>query len=552
MTNGLQNVKVWALALATVAMTVGVSAQQSGTSTAQSTPPAGQATAPAGQATAQAGQALPIERYTVGQAKPPATPGVTVQQLTLDQAIQIALDHNLNLQSAKLNPLIQDYSLVSARAAFRPSITGSFSNNHSSNPVTSSLDGAKTTVTNISQSYRTGLSERLPWYGGQLSLSFNNGRSSTNNVNSIRNPTFSSSFSANYSQPLLAGFKIDNQRSALQTQTIQRQITDIQLQTTIENTKASVRTAYWNLRQAIERIQIQQMSLNLSQRQLDDDKVKVEIGTMAPIQTTTAEVQVAQNQQAVLNARIQWQTAELALKQLLVSGPDDPLYRQTIDPTDQPTFAQVQVDIPKAVQTAMANRTDIVQQRKSLEVTDINLSVTKNNTLPSLSLSTSYQLSGTGGPTASRNGNPAVPGGYLDALGQIGNLAAPTWTLGFNFSYPIGMASAKAAFARAQLQEQQAKQNLKVTELTIATDVTNAGLAVQNTYLQLQAAQTAREAAERNADAEQTRFDVGMSNPYNVATALNNLTSARLSELNATIAYVNAVAEFERVQRVGR
>jgi outer membrane protein len=547
MKNGLQNVKVWALAAATVAMTAGLSAQQTGTSTAQTTPPAGQV-----QTVGPAGQVVPIEKYTVGQAKPPETPGVPVQELTLDQAIQIALDHNLDLQVAKLNPLIQDYNLVSARAVFRPTISGSFNNNHQSQPVTSTLDGAKSSVTNISQSYSTGLSQRLPWYGGQLSLTFNSGRSSTNSVNTVRNPTFSSSFRANYSQPLLAGFKTDSQRSALETQTIQRQITDIQLQTTIENTKASVRTAYWALRQAIERIQIQKMSLDLSQRQLDDDKVKVEIGTMAPIETTTAEVQVAQNQQALLNARIQWQTAELTLKRLLVSGPDDPLYKATIDPSDQPTFAQMQVDIPSAVQRALADRTDIVQQRKSLEVTDINLSVTKNSTLPDLSLSTSYSLSGSGGPQLARNGNPAVPGGYLDALSQIGNFAQPTWTLGFNFSYPIGMAAAKASFARAQLQEQQAKQNLKVTELTIATDVTNAGLAVQNTYLQLQAAQTAEEAAQRNADAEQTRFDVGMSNPYNVATALSNLTNARLSELSAIIAYVNAVAEYERVQRVGR
>jgi outer membrane protein len=550
MKNGLLNVKVWALALAAVAMTAGLSAQQAGTSTSQATPP-GQATAQPGQASAQPGQALPIENYTVGQAKPPETPGVPVQQLTLDQAIQIALDHNLNLQVAKLDPLIQDYNLVSARAAFRPTITGSFNNNHQLQPVTSTLDGATSQVTTISQTYTTGISQSLPWYGGQFSVTFNNGRSSTNSKNTIRNPTFSSSLRANYSQPLLAGFKTDNQRSALKTQTIQRQITDVQLQATIENTKASVRTAYWNLRQAIERIQIQKMALDLAQRQLDDDKVKVEIGTMAPIETTTAEVLVAQDQQALLNAQIQWQTAELTLKQLLVSGPSDPLYQDTIDPVDQPTFAQTQVDIPAAIQTALANRTDIIEQRKSLEATDINLAVTKNSTLPNLSLSTSYSLAGSGGPQLARNGSPAVPGGYLDALSQIGTLAQPTWTVGFNFSYPIGMASAKASFARAQLQEQQAKQNLKVTELNIVTAVTNAGLAVRNTYLQLQAAQTAREVAQRNADAEQTRFDVGMSNPYNVATALNNLTTARLSELNAIIAYINAVAQFELVQRVG-
>jgi outer membrane protein TolC len=67
----------------------------------------------------------------------------------------------------------------------------------------------------------------------------------------------------------------------------------------------------------------------------------------------------------------------------------------------------------------------------------------------------------------------------------------------------------------------------------------------------LLAAIKSREASERNAEAEQVRFDNGLSNNYNVALALNTLTSSRLSELSRLLAYVNAVAEFDRVQRVG-
>jgi outer membrane protein TolC len=141
--------------------------------------------------------------------------------------------------------------------------------------------------------------------------------------------------------------------------------------------------------------------------------------------------------------------------------------------------------------------------------------------------------------------------GYGTALSQLFGLDIPTWNVQLNFTYPLFMRQAKANFARAQLQADQAATQIKQQELTVSTQVTNAGYAVENTYKQYQAAQKAREVAERNAEAEQIRFEVGMSTNYNVVQAQTNLTTQRLAELRAVIAYLNAVAEFDRVQRVG-
>jgi len=530
-------------------LTATMSAQQ--TPPPQTPPPSGsvpqtmpQQQQPTGSATSA--NITAIAQYVVGQAKPPVTPGVPVKELTLDDAIQIALEKNLDLQVAKMNPLIQDYNLVQARAAYKPTLTGTFNQNHASSQSTNRLDGVVSLNISQAQQYNLGLNQRMQWYGGQLGLSFNNGRSYTNSSNSTFNPSYNSNLRVNYTQPLLANFKIDNQRNALKTNVIQRQMSDVALQSTIENTKSSVRNAYWALRQAIERIEIQRLSLLLAQQVVADNKVKVEIGTMAPIDQTTAEVQEAQSEQALLNAQVQWTTAELALKRLIVGGPDDDLYKSTLNPTTSPGFELQNVDIASAIQNATAQRTDIVQQRQNLDVSNLNLEVSKDATKPQLDLTGSYQLAGTGGLSSNQQGN------YFDALFALGTLNTPTWTVGLNFNYPIGMAAARASYARAEIQRNQAVEGIKVTELQIATEVTNAGLAVQNSWLQFQAAQKSRQAAEKNAAAEQTRFDVGMSNPYNVATALNNLTNARLGELQAIVNYVNAVAEFDRVQRVGR
>ncbi len=497
-----------------------------------------------------------IEPYVMGQAKPPVEPGASLRDMSLEQAIEIALENNLDLKVARMNPQIQDYSLQAARAAFKPTLSGNFNQNHSSQVSTSSLDGVSTIV-NQQQTYNTSLSQSLGKFGANYSVTFSSGRSTNNTAPNLRPISYSGSTRLNYTQPLLANFKIDNARNNVRTQQIQRQIVDIQLLERIENTKAGVRVAYWALRRAIEQVEIQRRALELSQRLLQDNRTKVEIGTMAPIDLVQNEATVANNEQALLNAKVSWQTAELAFKRLLVTGTEDPLYGQTIDPTEQPpAIEQVQVDIPGAIKTALEERTDIAQTKKNLESTSFTLALRKNATLPNLNLSGGYTLNGTGGNVYQRNQATGTKdltseSGYIDVLRGIGQLNQPTWTLGVNFTYPLGMVAQRAALAQAQIQYQQALANLKAQELSVSTDVTSAGLAVQNTYQQLLAARTARQAAERNAGAEQTRFDNGMSNMYNIAQAQNNLTAARVSELNSIIAYVNAIADYEKKQRIG-
>jgi outer membrane protein len=486
-----------------------------------------------------------VDRYVVGQAVPEPLPGTTLLPLTLEEAMDIALEKNLNLKAARMNPQIVDYNLASARAAFTPQLTSQYSYRDAASPNNNRLE-ERAIVNQIGQTYNFGVNQTLPWLGGRFSVNFNNQRQSTNSSQALRNPAFNSNFQMNYTQPLLRGFRVDDTRNQIRTLGVQRQIADIQLLTQIENLKANVRTAYWNLRQAIEQIEIQRRSLELAQRLLQENLTKVEIGTLAPIETTTSETQVANAEQALLNAQIQWRTAELALKQLLAEGPNDEIYGVTINPIDVPQMTVQSVDIQSAVQRALADRTDLVQARRNLDINRLSLEVTRDLTKPQLDLQAGYSVAGQNALL-----DDGTTTGYRTALSQTFGFELPTWNLQFNFTYPLFMRAAKANYARAQLQLQQSIAQLQAQELNVAAQVTNAGLAVENSYKQYLAAQKAREAAERNAEAEQTRFDVGMSTNYNVVQAQTNLTQQRLAELRAMIAYINALAEFERLQRVG-
>jgi len=493
--------------------------------------------------------------YVVGQALPPLDPGKTLVAMTLEQAVARALESNLDIQSARLDPVIQNYALRAARAAFSPTLNMTFGYNSATNQSTSQLDGGARTSTER-QTFNTSLSKTMPWYGGRLSANFNNSRTETNNAFATRNPSYNSTVSLNYAQPLLAGFRTDNQRAALETEQIQSRITDLRLLSQIENVRHQVRQAYWGLRATIEQIEIQRRNLAQAQQQLEENRIRVQLGRMTDLQLVQTEAQVASAEQSLLNAEIQWRNQEFAFKRLLLGGADDPLLAQTVNPTDQPVIVDQPVDIQAAIERALQERADLQQQRQQRDISTLNLDVTKSSTLPDVTLTAGYSLQGIGGDLFDRSGlggEPVLiqPGSYLDGLQAIRDFDTPTWSLTLNASYPLGTNVTRANLERARLQLRQAELALRSQELAILTQVTTAGLAVGNTFLQYEAARRSRQAAERNEETERLRYSVGVAINFEVVTAQNALTSARLSELQAIINHVNAIAEFERVQRVG-
>ena len=493
--------------------------------------------------------------YEVGTALPPLDAGGTLVEITLEDAIARALESNLDIQTARLSPQIQRYALRAAEAVFSPTLSSTYGYNNSTNQSTSQLDGGVRTKTER-QIYNASLSKTMPWYGGRLSADFNNNRTETNNAFSTLNPSFRSTVSFNYTQPLLAGLTTDNQRTALETQAIEGQISDIQLTSQIATITHRVRVAYWGLRAAIEQIEIQRRNLAQTQELLEQNRIRVQLGMLADLQVIQAEAQVVNAEQSLLNAEIQWRNQELIFKRLLVSSAADPLLVQTLNPTGLPVLVEQVVEIDAAVAIALEERADLRQTRQQRQISELDLAVTRNNTRPDLNLTAAYSLQGVGGDRFDRRvlGGDAVlsePGGYLDGLSSIWDRDTPSWSLTLNFSYPIGNRAAKANLQRAQLQMEQTDLAIRNQELAIVTEVTNAGLAVNDNFLLLQAAQRSREAFERAAEVEVTRFSVGASTNYEVAQAQDALTSARLSELRAMINYEIAIAEFDLVQYVG-
>ena len=483
---------------------------------------------------------------------PITAPGPNVE-LTLDEATARALERNLDLAVERLNPMIQDTNLERIQAAYRPTLTSQIGHLSRVQPPTSQLNGG-TSVQNDTSTYNTGVTQALKWTGGDFAFTFNNNKQVNSGTFSIFNPAFNNSFSATLTQPLLRDFTIDGTRQNLKVTVINRQISDIQLKGTLATTVANVRNAYWELVFSGQAVDVAKGSLDLADKLVQDNKARVEVGTMAPLDVVQSEAEAATRVQALAQAEATLRTAELALKRLIVNGTDDPLWRATITPVDRPEFRSEPLDVEAAVRRALAGRTDLDQARKTLDSNDITMKFLKNQTLPILDAVANYGAAGLGGTQFVRGGLGStqvlntIPGGYGDAWRTLTGQDYPTWNFQVNFSYPLGGSAADAVYARSRVQRNQTAAQLKALELTVAAEVTNAALLVESALKSYEAATVARSLAETRLSAEQSRFEVGLSTNFFVVQAQRDLATAQNSELRALLNYRKAVVDYGRSQ----
>jgi outer membrane protein len=490
------------------------------------------------------------------------TPTRPTVQLTLDEAVRLTLERNLDIAVQRLNPEINDIAIASVKAAYKPALTSTLATQSQTNPSTSTISGASagTAVNTGLTTFTGGIADNLPWGGGALNLSLANTKTTTSNATSLFNPSYNPTWVGQYTQPLLRGFRTDSTRQQLVVSKINRDISDVQLRATITNTLSNVRNAYWDYVFAVQSVDVAQQSVALGNQLVADNQTRVQVGTMAPIDVVQAQSQAATAQQNLVQAIAARQTAELALKRLIVSGTQDPNWGATLDPIDRPDFVAQPVDVEAAVRRALSERTDLDIARQDLQMNDVTLRFLRDQTLPQADLVAQYGLVGLGGTQlqfatgstgigGQRQIVNTIPGGYADALSSLFAGRFPRWNVQMNFSVPLGLSTAQASVARARVQLNQVQAQLKQLELQVATDVTNAAITVTGNAQAVQAAQAAREFAQKQLEAEQSKFEVGMSTNYNVVLAQRDLATAQNTELGNIRNYRKSLVELERLQQ---
>jgi outer membrane protein TolC len=484
-------------------------------------------------------------------AQPTASSGIAI---TLEEVERRVLDRNPAIAEARLATDAADYAVAESRTVYTPNLSIGMNQRSQTNPSTSQLAGGPGQVTNSATNYSTGISQLLPWFGARYTVDFNSNRSATSNVFATFNPSYTSGVNATFTQPLLQGLTFDSARAQIQVADINRSIADVQVRQEAAAMLHSVRRAYWELVYAVDALETAKRSEDLARRNLADNQLRVELGTLAPIDVVQSDAEIASRHQATVLAEGAWRNAQVNLKELIVRDTSDPLWTATLHPVERPAQDRAAIDLTAAIANATGGRTDLIVARKQQESSDVNLKLANEQRKPAVDFVINYGASGVGGTQILRgdslggSATGTIPGGYSDALSSLAGLNFPTWSAGLTVTMPIGKKAADAAYARGVVERRQADIRLEALELRVAADVTRSAQAVRNAEEVVEAAAAARQLAERRLQAETARRDAGLSTTFLVLQAQRDLATAETAELCARLDYRTALADFDRVQ----
>lgn len=517
-------------------------------------------------------------------------------ELSLDQAIQLAIENNLNIGIQRYVSWVAQASVLSALSgppglSFDPTLTSTMDWSRSSSPVNNpfisgtGLSSVSALTNNradanftFSKGFRTGT---------LFTLGFNNNRSSTSSSASFFNPAVQTSLSFGFQQNLLRGFGfLPNMQYIIEARNNSQAAVD-NLENEVITVVANVATAYWNLVYARENVKVQQTSVSWAQKNLQQTQAQEQIGTLAQLDVVTAQSQLASSQQALIVAQTNELQQQTALLNLITRNPMAAgLENVQVVPTGSiNTPPQVNI-IPyrDAVSEAWRDRPDLLAQELSLENAGIAVKGSRNALLPNLTLSGTYSSEGLAGneiqrlstvtgiqantstPIVDANGNPVLingqpvyssspatqtttrlsTAGLLDAWNTMYNNNFPTYSLGLTLNIPLQNRAAKAADAQAQLQQRESILTVQSLKNTIAESVRNAQIAVQQGLANVQAAVKAVQLAQESLDAEQKKFQYGTSTDYNVILQERDLATAQGAEIQAKAGLLEAVVAFNQ------
>ena len=486
-------------------------------------------------------------------APPPTVPSGETVRLTRDEVVRFALENDSGLAADRLDPAISAERLAAAESAFVPTISSGLQRNSQKTPSTNLFSGDKA-VTSQFWSGSAGLGQLLPWGGGSYDVSFNSARTSTTNPLTTFAPSLTSSLEAVFSQPLLRNFKTDAVRGQIELARQNRSVADLKLQERIARTSADAESAYWNLVSARAAVGVQQRSLDLALELERTNRARVDVGQSPPLDLVTARAEVAQRRENLIVARTAALEAEDVLRTTVFDPRRTDFWTAHLEPADAVPPPGSAPDIDAAVRRALTERPDIAQARAQIAIGETNIRLGQNATLPDVRLQATYLANGLGGSRLIRSGG--FPGTVIGTegtsfgtvLGQVFRSDFPTWTVGLTVNYPLGKSAEEANLARVRIERDQAQARLRDIELTAVREVRDAALRLEQNRQRIETAGLGRELAEQRLDAEQKRFEVGMSTSFLVIQAQRDLAVARNNELQASLDYQLALVAFQAAQ----
>lgn len=434
-----------------------------------------------------------------------------------------------------------------------PRITAGIDWGHFSNPQTTDfITGTNTFIREVSNSNITMRKGFLS--GATASLGWNNRRSITNSLRSNFNPNLASNISLTVTQPLIQGFGRSLNSRIIRVAKNNQEISDLAFKQQVIATVAQVQNLYWDLVTFIADVQGRQEDLRRAEKLYQDNKRRVEIGTLAPIEIVRAEAEVATAQQNLTAAITNVQQQENVLKNAISkNGLQSPsVLEAEIVPTDRievPATETVQ-PIQDLMNLALKARPEILRSRVQLTNRDINLKGVRNSLKPQVNLVGDLTNNGLAGEVNNLflpfPGQALVTpteyflGGLGTSLGQVFRRNFPDYQIGVQLRIPLKNRQAQADLAASLLEKRQAEIRLRQSENTIRREVQDAVIGVRQARAQYEAARKSRVLQEKTLEAEQKKFNLGASTIFEIVQVQRDLAFSRTDEIRSQNNYIKA------------
>ena len=474
------------------------------------------------------------------------TPGA--RKVSLDDCIQSALEKNLDIRIARYEPPLALTDLQAAYAGYNPAFTFGGAHNYSKsgggfNPSI----GLVPATTGDQNTFNSSLAGLTPWglnYNLKGNLQESYGQGAQGNLTSPFDDA-NGSASITLSQPLLKNFWMDQTRFNIKVGKNRVKYTELGLKQNTMTLVTSVEQAYYDLIYSRENVTVQEKAVELAMQLVVENKKRVEVGALAPLDQKQAEAQAETGRAYLIAAKSALIVQENAMKQLIT---DNYAAMEPVEllPT-APLNAPVRVfDRQISWSKGLTERPDLLQAKLDVERQGVTIKYTYNQLFPEVDVLGGYGFGGGGTGTSE----------YSQVLDQISRREQPSWSFGGQVTYPIGNSGARANYKKSKLAMEQLVLNLKKLEQMIMVTIDNDITQAKSSYQQVAATRSAREYAAEALAAEQKKLENGKSTTYTVLQMQRDLTTARGNEIQALANYNKALAQLSldegtTLQRLG-
>jgi len=386
------------------------------------------------------------------------------------------------------------------------------------------------------------VSQLAPW-GGTFTIGTTGGWLHTNSSFYSVNPSYTAALTFTVSQPLLRNFGMTATKWQIWTAQNTRDATYQTFVRSIETGVNNVEQAYWDLVYAYQNLEVNKESLRIAQDLNRITKIKIDVGSLAPIDITQTEVGIATAEQDIITAQGLIGDAEDRIRRQLNIDPVAVPYR--IVPTDEVRGEPVVIHSDEGAHQAVVSRPEVIAQAYATENERIAFEYWSNQLLPGVNLVGSYGNNGLDGTFTLPTTPPVtIMNGLGDAYRQVTDRSFKNWSIGLNVSYPILNRYAKGQQGAAKYALDSNKALLITTQQNVILEVRTAARSVDTARQQIVATGKGRELAEKNLDAEKKKFDNGMTTSFQVNQVQLDLSSAKTRELQALVVYRKALAQY--------